>query len=157
MKTADLVDLFPDQVRLCHLPFIKLGRKPFFSGPVATVKCHEDNALLKKTLQAPGRGRVMVVDAGGSTRIAVLGDMIAEIMRENGWAGIIINGAVRDRIEIEAMDVGIYCLGTSPIKSSKLGYGQAGIPVEFGNVRFDASSYVYADSDGILVSPRALI
>lgn len=152
MKTADLVDAHGQAVRLCHLPFLKLGRKTTFFGPVATVKCFEDNALLKAELQKPGEGRVMVVDGGGSTRCALLGDQIAMILRDSGWAGIVINGAVRDSIEIGEMEVGVFCLGTAPTKSSKEGVGRVGVPLRFGDVEFRPGMFAYADADGLLVS-----
>jgi regulator of ribonuclease activity A len=156
MKTADLVDAFGDDVLFCDLPFIKLGRKKEFSGGIETIKCFEDNALLKAELQKPGRGRVMVVDGGGSTRLALLGDQIALILKENGWAGIVINGSVRDSAEIHEMDVAVFCRAVSPKKSSKDGGGKVSSPVSFGNVTFRPGEYLYADSDGILVSAKRL-
>jgi len=152
MKTADLVDAHGEDVRFCDLPFLKLGRKTHFSGPIQTVKCFEDNVLLKAELQKPGQGRVMVVDGGGSTRFALLGDQIAKILEDNGWAGIIINGSVRDRAEIDAMEVGAFCLGTTPKKSSKDGAGKVGVTVSFGGVDFIPGQFAYADQDGVLVS-----
>ncbi|SEQ10916.1 regulator of ribonuclease activity A [Devosia sp. YR412] len=152
LKTADLVDAHADALTLCHLPFLKLGQRKAFNGPIATVKCHEDNVLLKAELQKPGNGRVLVVDGGSSTRFALLGDQIAIILRDNGWAGIVINGAVRDAEEIAAMDVGVFCLGTSPMKSSKDGAGRTGGTVNFGGATFRPGDYIYCDADGVLVS-----
>ena len=105
----------------------------------------------------PGEGRVLVVDAGGSTRIAVLGDMIAEIMRSNDWGGIVINGAIRDSADIDKMDVGVRCLATSPVKSSKDGAGAAGDTIHIGGVEIKPGDFVYCDEDGILVSDQSLI
>ncbi|MBS3650437.1 ribonuclease E activity regulator RraA [Pseudaminobacter sp. 19-2017] len=156
MKTADLVDAYDDAVRFCDPPFVKLGRKKSFSGPIATVKCFEDNALLKAELEKPGNSRVMIVDGGGSTRCALLGDKIALILRDNGWAGIVINGSVRDSAEIDQMDVAVFCLGVSPKKSSKEGAGQAGRTVRFGGVEFRPNAFAYADPDGLLVSDAHL-
>lgn len=152
MKTADLVDDHGDDVRFCNLPFIKLGKKKVFSGLIHTVKCFEDNALLKAELQKPGNGRVMIVDGGGSTRFALLGDQIALILKDNGWAGIVINGSVRDRAEIDEMEVGGFCLATTPKKSSKDGAGKVGVVVSFGGVDFVPGEFAYADYDGLLVS-----
>jgi regulator of ribonuclease activity A len=157
MKTADLVDTHDDDVRFCNLPFLRFGRKRSFFGPVQTVKCFEDNVLLKAELQKPGNGRVLVVDGGGSTRIAIMGDIIAGILIENKWAGIIINGSIRDSAEIDAMDIGARSLATTPKKSSKDGAGRVGVTVEFGGVRFEPGNWVYCDPDGILVSDRQLI
>jgi len=152
MKTADLVDAHGEEVQFCDLPFLKLGRRKAFCGPIATVKCFEDNALLKAELQTPGEGRIMVVDGGASSRVALLGDQIATILAENGWAGIVINGAVRDSAEIDAMDVGVFCLSVTPKKSVKDGAGKAGGSIQFGGVTFAPGGYLYADADGVLVS-----
>ncbi|MCV3735155.1 ribonuclease E activity regulator RraA (plasmid) [Rhizobium sp. TRM96647] len=152
MKTADLVDAHGDDVHFCNLPFIKLGQRKSFSGPIATVTCFEDNALLKAELQKPGNGRVMVVDGGASTRFALLGDQIAMILRDNNWAGIIINGSVRDSAEIDTMDVGVFCLSITPKKSSKDGVGRRDVGVSFGGVAFTPGHFAYADPDGVLVS-----
>lgn len=152
MKTADLVDAHGDDVRFCNLPFLKLGLVRAFHGPAMTVSCFEDNALLKAELQKPGQGRVMVVDGGGSTRFALMGDQIALILRDNGWAGIVINGSVRDSADIAEMEVGVFCLATTPKKSRKDGAGRAGERVAFGGVTIAAGEYVYCDPDGMLVS-----
>jgi regulator of ribonuclease activity A len=156
MKTADLVDAHGKEVHFCDLPFVKLGKKTSFSGPIMTVKCFEDNALLKAELQKPGEGRVMVVDGGASSRVALLGDQIAMILRDNGWAGIVINGAVRDSAEINEMDVAVFCLSATPKKSVKDGAGRAGGSVHFGGVVFTTDLHLYADADGVLVSARNL-
>ena len=156
MKTADLVDAHDDEVTFCNLPFRHFGRVRAFHGPVATVKCHEDNALLRAFLEEPGDGRVMVVDAGGSTRCAVLGDQIALIVRENGWAGIVIHGAIRDSAEIDAMDVGVVALATSPKKSAKAGHGHRQVAIAFGGARFEPGDWVCCDADGVLVAKRRL-
>jgi regulator of ribonuclease activity A len=99
----------------------------------------------------------MVVDGGGSNRLAILGDQIASILASNGWAGIVINGAIRDSAEIDRMDVGVFCLSTSPKKSAKDGAGKRDIPVSFGGVEFKPGDYVYCDVDGVLVSSAKLI
>lgn len=152
MKTADLVDAHGDGVRFCNLPFIKLGRRRAFHGEIATVSCFEDNAFLKSELQKPGKGRVMVVDGGGSTRVALMGDIMAEIARASGWAGAIVNGSARDSVEIDAMDFGLFCLALTPKKSKKDGEGRVGQPVIFGGVQFIPGEFVYCDPDGVLVS-----
>ncbi|MFT5274629.1 MAG: regulator of ribonuclease activity A [Saprospiraceae bacterium] len=156
MKTADLVDDYNEEVSFCDLPFKAYGQRTDFYGEVQTIKCFEDNALLKAQLQTPGNQRVMVVDAGASSKVAVLGDLLAEFMRSNGWAGIIINGAIRDSEMVNSMDVGVVCLGTSPKKSSKKGEGVLGSAVHFGDVTFESGNYVYCDADGVLVSSQKL-
>lgn len=156
MKTADLVDRFADRVTFCDRQFMMLGRRRAFDGRISTVKCFEDNVLLKTVLHEPGQGGVLVVDAGGSTRCAVLGDQLAAILGDNGWAGAIVNGAVRDRDEIDDLDIGIFCLATSPVKSAKTGAGARDVPVTFGNARFEPGGWLYADRDGILVADAKL-
>ncbi len=157
MKTADLIDDHADKLEFCHLPFRAFGRRRSFFGAIQTVKCFEDNVVLKSELQKPGKERVLVVDGGGSTRFAIVGDMIAEILRSNRWAGIIINGAIRDSAEIDKMDVGVRCLGTSPQKSAKEGFGKAGIPIRFGGVTFAPGHWVYCDEDGVLLCAQKLV
>jgi len=154
MKTADLIDDFDAELDFCHLPFLKVGQRRSFYGPIQTVKCFEDNVLFKAELQKPGKGRVLVVDGGGSTRIAILGDMNGALAIKNNWAGIIINGAIRDIAELSQMDIGLHCLGTTPKKSVKRGEGSVGIPIQFGGVHFTPGDYVYADEDGVLVAKR---
>ncbi len=156
IKTADLVDHFDAEVRFCDLPLKLYGRRRSFHGPIQTVMTFEDNALIRRCLEEDGGGRVLVVDAGGSRRLAVIGDMIAELGRKNGWAGIVLNGSIRDVAEVAAMDFGIYALGSSPKKSTKLGIGSVGITVALGGVDFVPGHTLYADEDGILVSAKAL-
>lgn len=150
MKTADLVDAHGEKVDFCSLPFLKLGKKKAFHGPIANVKCFEDNALLKAELQKLGQGRLMVVDGGASSRVALLDDQIAMILRDNDWAGISINGSVRNSAEIGEFDVGMFCLSVTPKKSAKDGVGRAGVPVSFGGVTFTPGAYACAAADGVL-------
>ena len=157
MKTADLIDEHAAKLRLLHLPFRHFGAKTHFAGPAQTVKCFEDNTELRAQLETPGEGRVLVVDAGGSTRIAVLGDRLAALGIENGWAGIVLNGAIRDSVDIAGMDTLVFALGTSPVKSAKDGLGKVGGPVEMGGVRVTPGDWIYADADGVLMSAEKLI
>lgn len=152
VKTADLVDEHDEAVRFCDLRMRLYGRQRAFHGAIETVKCFEDNSLLRQCLEQPGVGRVLVVDGGGSSRVALIGDMIAEIGRKSGWSGIVLNGSIRDVAEIDAMDFAIYALGSSPKKSCKTGHGTVGGLVSFGNVDFRSDNFVYADEDGVLVS-----
>lgn len=151
-KTADLVDDHDAEVKLCQLQFQLLGRRRRFHGRIATVKCFEDNALLKQRLGEPGEGRVLVVDAGASLRVALVGDLIAGLALKNGWSGLIINGAIRDSVELSALDFAVCALGRSPKKSSKKGTGDSEVTVNFGGVDFVPGHFVYADDDGVLVS-----
>ncbi len=156
MKTADLVDAHAAALTFCDLAFRRFGRIGAFCGPIATVKCHEDNALLRACLEEPGAGRVMVVDGGGSTRVALLGDQIAALARDNGWAGVVINGAIRDSAEIDAMAVGVFACGVSPMKSAKDGAGRRGEAVRFGGAAFTPGGWIYCDADGVLTAAQRL-
>jgi regulator of ribonuclease activity A len=151
-KTADLMDLWRDAPS-CELQFRRFGRRARFSGRIATLRTFEDNALVKRTLSTPGDGRVLVVDGGGSLRCALVGDVIAGLALANGWAGLIVNGAVRDSAELDAMDYGIKALGTNPRVSGKLGTGEVDVDVTFGGVTFRPGDWLYSDEDGIVVSP----
>lgn len=157
MKTADLIDEHGAALRLLHLPFRHFGMKEYVVGPAQTVKCFEDNTTLRAQLETPGEGRVLVVDAGGSTRIAVLGDMLADLAITNGWAGIVLSGAIRDSAEIARMDTLVFALGTSPVKSAKDGLGKVGGTVELGGVRIAPGDWIYADADGVLMSTERLV
>ncbi|HWI01767.1 MAG TPA: ribonuclease E activity regulator RraA [Propionibacteriaceae bacterium] len=152
--TADLVDVLGDQLASVALPFRSFGGKPRFSGPVVTVKCFEDNALLKHKLtqeEAPD-GKVLVVDGGGSHRSALVGDVIAGIAVERGWAGLIIHGVVRDSVALGELPIGIKALGTNPAKSSKTGAGQADVAIDIAGVTFRPGNWVYCDEDGIVTT-----
>ena len=149
--TADLVDAIGPDVRSCDLQFKQYGGRSQFAGPISTVHCFEDNALLKSVLSTPGDGGVLVVDGGGSLHTALVGDLIAELGRSNGWAGLIVNGAVRDSTTLLTLDIGIKALGTNPRKSSKTGKGLRDAAVTFGGVMFVPGETVYSDEDGIVV------
>ena len=152
IKTADIVDLHDEKVVFCHMPLRLYGGRRGFHGHVATLKTFEDNALLRHYLEQPGKGKVLVVDGGSSTRVALVGDKFAEIARDNGWAGLVLNAAIRDVAEINAMDFGILALGSSPKKSSKASTGAVDVPISFGGVCFKPGHYLYADEDGLLVA-----
>lgn len=149
--TADLADEMGDAVRSCDVHLRDFGGRRGFRGPIVTVRCHEDNVLLRSALEAAGHGRVLVVDGGGSLRVALMGDTIATLAASNGWAGVVINGAVRDVTALSAVDLGIKALGSNPRKSSKHGAGEAGVPITFGGVTFLPGEYIVSDDDGIVV------
>ena len=113
MKTADLIDEHAKDLRLVHLPFRRFGRTPHFAAPVQTVKCFEDNTVVRAQLETHGDGRVLVVDGGGSTRIAILGDMLADLAIKNGWAGLVLNATIRDSAEIDEMNTLVFALGAA--------------------------------------------
>jgi regulator of ribonuclease activity A len=151
VNTADLYDERGDELDSVSLQFQSLGGHSHFSGPVRTLRCFEDNALVKSTLATPGEGAVLVVDGGGSLRTALMGDMIAESAVANGWAGVVINGAIRDREAIARLPLGVKALGSNPRKSAKAGAGEADVEVEIDGVTVRPGARIWCDPDGILV------
>lgn len=149
--TADLYDELGESIQSVPIQFTRYGAHAAFDGPVRTVRCFEDNALLKATVSVPGDGAVLVVDGGGSLERALMGDMIAETAVRNGWAGVVINGAIRDAVAIGALEIGVKALGTNPRKSTKTGDGEVDVTLEFGGVTFRVGARLYSDEDGILV------
>lgn len=156
ISTPDLSDAAPEASAV-ELAWINYGQLRQFGGEVVTIKCHEDNSLVKSCVEEPGRGRVLVVDGGGSRRRALLGDMLAAKAAANGWAGLVINGVVRDVDEIGRTALGVQALGSCPIKTDKLGMGQRDIDLHFGGAVIAPGDYIYADNNGVLVSKRPLI
>ena len=154
--TPDLCDAYPELVRVAEPVFTNYGGRPAFGGEIITVKCHEDNSLVKEHVSNPGEGKVMVVDGGGSLRCALLGDMLAEKAAENNWAGLIIFGCIRDVDEIRKTQLGVQALRTIPIKSNRKGRGDLNIPVTFAGVTFHPGEFVYADNNGVIVSAEPL-
>ncbi|MCV6637525.1 ribonuclease E activity regulator RraA [Candidatus Albibeggiatoa sp. nov. NOAA] len=157
IQTADLCDEFSDVIKVADPLFKMYGAKQAFGGQIETVKVHEDNVLVKDKLGQPGKGKVLVVDGGGSLRCALVGDIIAQMAADNGWEGIIVYGCIRDSGVIADIPIGIRALNTHPLKSIKHGRGDVSIPVTFAGVTFFPEKYVYADSDGIIVTEKALI
>src|SRR4051812_15419841 len=149
--TADLVDDIGPDVRSCDLQFRQFGGRTEFAGPVSTVQCFQDNALLKSVLSQPGEGGVLVIDGAGSVHTALVGDLIAELARSNGWAGLVVHGAVRDSAALRGIDIGIKALGTNPRKSSKTGARERDVEVILGGVSFVPGEVAYSDDDGIVV------
>ncbi len=152
----ELCDQFPELVQVVEPMFGNFGGRERFGGEIVTLKAFEDNSLVREQVALAGEGRVLVVDGGGSMRKAMLGDMLAEKAAVNGWAGIIIYGAIRDVNAISNTDLGVQALGTHPMKTEKKGLGELNVDLTFGGVTFKPGQYVYADNNGILVSPTKL-
>lgn len=154
-STCDLCDAHKNDAsgsfRVLPPVFRALGAHPRFAGPVATVKCHEDNTLVKAALDTPGQGRVLVVDGGSSLRRALVGGNLAAAAARNGWAGIVVDGAVRDVAELNASAVGIRALALMPLPTEKRNQGQADVPVVIQGVIVRPGEWLYADEDGIVV------
>eukprot|EP01024_Parvocaulis_polyphysoides_P031612 TRINITY_DN284_c1_g3_i1.p1 TRINITY_DN284_c1_g3~~TRINITY_DN284_c1_g3_i1.p1 ORF type:complete len:226 (-),score=35.17 TRINITY_DN284_c1_g3_i1:642-1271(-) len=163
--TADLADVFhPENVdeikdyklRILQPIFKDFGGNIKFSGYVSTVKCYENNPLVRKALEEEGKGRVLVVDGGASMRCALLGDKLAEMAVKNGWSGLVVNGCIRDSEDIGKMSLGVKALNTYPLKSSKRDPGMRDVPVILGGVRIVPGNWICADKDGIVVADEEL-
>jgi regulator of ribonuclease activity A len=153
--TADLVDAH-DDLQSCDLQFRNFGKPLRFHGVIRTVRCRHDNALIRRLLSQPGANAVLVIDGGASLHCALIGDVLAKMAATNQWAGIIVNGAVRDAAALATIDLGVKALGTNPRKSAKAGTGEVDVNVEFGGVVFVPGNYLYSDEDGIVSSKNAL-
>lgn len=156
IKTADLCDAHEGKVAIAQPLFKSFGAKKSFGGEIVTVKVFEDNVLVKEMLGKNGKDKVLVADGGGSLRCALMGDLLGKMAQDNEWAGVIINGCIRDSGEINQMPIGVKALNTIPIKSKKGGVGQVNVPVNFAGVTFSPGEFVYADEDGIITSSSKL-
>ncbi len=154
--TADLCDAHPDKVKACHTPFRSFGQVTAFHGPIRTLSVLDDNALVRQALERPGQGAVLVVNGGGSLKRALVGDNLATLAIDNGWAGIIVHGAIRDSAVIDNMGIGIRAVGTTPLRADRDAIGEIDIPTSFGGVIFTPGDWLYADADGVIVAPRRL-
>ncbi len=154
--TPDLCDEYPQHVRVLAPMLKNFGGKHTFCGEIVTVKCFEDNSLIKEHAGLDGTGKVLVVDGGGSLRCALLGDMIAESAVKNHWEGIVIYGCVRDVDALAALNLGVQALASIPLKSVRQGRGDLNIDITFGGVTFKAGEYIYADNNGVIVSNQKL-
>jgi regulator of ribonuclease activity A len=156
-KTTDLCDAFPELVHVCAPALRSYGARSTFDGPITTLKVHEDNLLVRKALEQPGLGRVLVVDGGGSMRRALVGDNLARMALNHGWAGIVVYGCIRDSAEIRGIEIGIVALDTHPLKSEKRGRGFVDEAVTFLGVTFVPGQHVWVDEDGVVVTERHVI
>ncbi|NRA60204.1 MAG: putative 4-hydroxy-4-methyl-2-oxoglutarate aldolase [Psychrobium sp.] len=154
--TPDLCDLYPKQVRALQPIFRSFGARTIFYGEVVTVKCFEDNSLVKNLVNEPGHDRVIVVDGEGSLNKALLGDLLAQKASDNGWAGLVVFGAIRDAATISTINIGVQALGCHPMKTEKLGKGNLNVDLTFAGQTIKSGQYIYADLNGILLSEQAL-
>ncbi len=153
---ADLFDAHEAELALLALPWRSFGGRASFAGPVETLACFEDNTFVRALLEGPGDGRVLVVDGGGSLRCALLGDMLGELAVKNGWAGVVVHGAIRDAAVMRTLPLGVMALGTCPIKSEKRKTGRPGDAIRVGGVTLRPGMWLYADDDGVAVSATRL-
>jgi regulator of ribonuclease activity A len=154
--TPDLCDEFGPEVRVAEPGFRDFGGVTSFSGPIETIRVFEDNALVRQALETPGRGRVLVVDGGGSLRTALVGGNLAVLAHRNGWAGLVVHGCVRDCAELAAAPVGVKALHAVPLRSGRSGAGERGLPVTFAGVTWAPGAWLYADADGMVLAGRSL-
>lgn len=155
-KTADLCDEHAAAVDIAEPIFRDFGGRRSFYGRIATLKVFEDNTLVRQALEKPGDGQILVVDGGGSTRCALVGDVLAQLAVDNGWTGLVVYGCIRDSAAIAELPLGLKALHAVPNKSQKRGEGQPNLPVRFAGVTFKPGNYLYADPDGIIVSTDPL-
>ena len=159
-KTPDLCDAFEAELgkslRVVAPMFKCYGARPAFSGQIVTLKLFEDNTLVRTLFSEDGKGKVLVIDGGGSMRCALVGDQLALLAHKNGWEGVIVYGCIRDSADINAIDIGVRALDTHPQRSVKKGAGERDLALSFGGVTFNPGEYIYADEDGVLVSTTAL-
>jgi regulator of ribonuclease activity A len=150
-STCDLSDAHGDDARVLPGTLRHFGGADRFTGTIETLKCFEDNSRVKELVESPGDGRVLLVDAGASTRYALLGDNLARAAEQSGWVGIVIHGCVRDTAELRGLPLGVMAIGSTPRRSLKNGEGLVGIPIEIAGVRCVPGDVLFADEDGAIV------
>lgn len=159
--TTDLCDdnaSLLDDGRLAVLPPVlrHYGKHVRFSGRATTLKVHEDNAMVRATLETPGNGNVLVIDGGASLRRALVGGQLGLLAQDNGWSGIVVDGCIRDTDELNACAIGVRALGAHPQRGSKLGAGERDVSVRIAGVAVHPGDWIYADADGVLVARQQL-
>ncbi len=155
--TADLCDEHESRISVAQPLFRNYGGNTSYCGKISTIKCFEDNSLVREALKSPGAGRVLVIDGGGSTRRALVGDLLAQAGADNNWAGIVVYGCIRDSGVIATINIGCKAIATLPLKTEKKGIGEKEIPVHFADVDFIPGQFLYADEVGIIVSTKDLL
>jgi regulator of ribonuclease activity A len=160
--TPDLCDaneprLADGSLRVMSPGFLSFGKAAAFAGPAATLKVFEDNALVREAVESPGNGRVLVIDGGGSLRCALVGGNLGLLAEKHGWAGIVVNGCVRDTVELNACGIGFRALAVHPRKSLKRNLGDRDVRVQMPGAFVEPGNWIYADQDGILVSDLELL
>ena len=158
MQTTDICDEHGNEIQVADpIGFKHFGGRKSFFGKIETVKCYEDNSLLRAAIEKNGKGKALVVDGGGSLRCALLGDNLAALAQNNEWNGILINGAIRDSEAVSALEIGIVALGTNPRKSTKNNQGSSNVELHFAGVDFIPGQFIYVDADGIVTSAEEII
>lgn len=160
-STCDICDANEDKLAggaLAVIPpvFMRFGRNVQFCGPATTLKVFEDNGMVRSTLELPGNGHVLVIDGGGSFRCALVGGNLAALAEQNGWAGIVVHGCIRDVEEINLCNIGVRALAPMPLRSVKRGGGERDLRISIAGVPVSPGDWIYADADGVLVSKHSL-
>ncbi|MDV7105469.1 ribonuclease E activity regulator RraA [Vibrio sp. TH_r3] len=155
-NTSALCDIYSEQVDVVEPMFSNFGGSASFAGQLTTVKCFEDNGIIRSILEENGEGRVLLIDGGGSLRRALIDAEIAALAEDNNWEGIVVYGCVREVDELEDMSIGIQALASIPVGAANQNIGEIDVPVNFGGVTFLPEDYLYADNTGILISQEAL-
>ena len=153
--TPDLSDAHPAAQHL-GFQFRAFGTRERFAGPVSTVACHADNSRVAEAVAEPGEGRVLLVDGQGALHRSLLGDRLAQLASDNGWAGVVVVGAIRDVEVIDAIDIGVQALGVCPVKTDKQGAGDRDIPLMLREVPVAPGDWLYADRNGVLLSSEPI-
>lgn len=156
-NTADLCDRFGGAVQVCRTPLVAYGGRRTAIGAIACMRTFEDAALLRDLLERPGKGRILVVDGGGSTRVALFGEKMARLGRANGWAGVLIRGAVRDVDALQQIDFCVFAIAKVPMRGGSSGVGEAEAPVTFDGLCFTPGNVLCMDEDGVVIVPAGLL
>lgn len=156
LSTADLCDQMGPAAQVCLARWTSYGARDALAGKVQTLRTFEDAALIRQVLGGAGNGRVLVVDAGGSLRVAVLGDHMARIGLANGWAGVLIHGAVRDTSVLRTLDFGVFALGSVPVRGAKAATGEIGAALVIGGASIEPGDFIAMDPDGVVVTKEPM-
>lgn len=151
VTTADLCDHHGSDAQVCRAPLRSYGGLRTASGAIDCLQCLEDAALLRQVLSQPGEGRILVVDGGGSTQVAIFGENMARLAIAHGWQGLIIHGAVRDVDRLRGLGLAVLALGHVPRRGGRSGSGMHGVTVSFGDVAFAPGCLACLDEDGVVV------
>ncbi|TVO37949.1 ribonuclease E activity regulator RraA [Vibrio algivorus] len=155
-NTSALCDIYQDQVDVVEPMFSNFGGLTSFAGQLTTVKCFEDNGIIRSILQEDGTGRVLLIDGGGSLRRALIDAEIAALAEENDWEGLVVYGCVREIDDLEEMEIGIQAIAAIPVGATQNNIGEVDVPVNFGGVTFLPEDHLYADNTGVIISQEPL-
>ncbi len=153
IRAADICDDYPAAL-VCELMFTDYAKRSCFHGEAVTFSTYEDNKGIREILARGGKGKVLVVDGRGSQRRALCGGNIAQEAVDFGWAGMIFNGAIRDTHEFAELDIGAKALKCTPMRPRTDGIGLADVQLRFGGIVVNPGDYIYADLDGVIVTPK---